>query len=171
MLQTLIKKFRKPLTLEYINNYLRSKGIATNEVSETYIMFRLYDRNWVLYFEKNHLAIRYYISFDDGLDIQCLLKTNNKFNQDRWIIKSITEIVLQEDNKSINTTDSSIIFAFEGFCYTREDFVNLYEKAIYLISDAIDYHSKVYKDFLDERNKKHPQVGFTTHQNSEIVVS
>lgn len=44
MLRQLINKMRKPLTLEYVNNYLRSKGVATNERGENGLSFKLYDR-------------------------------------------------------------------------------------------------------------------------------
>ena len=40
------------LSLSYINNFLRHKGIATNEYSKENLSFKLYDMNWDLSYEK-----------------------------------------------------------------------------------------------------------------------
>lgn len=50
------------LSLSYINNFLRHKGIATNEYSKENLSFKLYDMNWDLSYEKGRFGLR--VTFD-----------------------------------------------------------------------------------------------------------
>lgn len=45
MFNYILNKFRKPLSINYINKQLRSKGIATHPYDEHYLSFKLYDMN------------------------------------------------------------------------------------------------------------------------------
>ena len=114
MLRQLINKMRKPLTLEYVNNYLRSKGVATNERGENGLSFKLYDMNWELYLEKERLGIRNSFQLSDDIEYSCLLQAANKLNNQRWIVKAFIEtfdpVECKEDNKE--EVLSSIVFSF-----------------------------------------------------------
>ena len=85
MLNRILKRFRKPLSIEYINKQLRSKGIATNQSGENSLSFKLYDMNWELYYEKDRFSLRNSFNISSDTDKECLLKAANKLNNDRWI--------------------------------------------------------------------------------------
>ena len=169
MLRQLINKMRKPLTLEYVNNYLRSKGVATNERGENGLSFKLYDMNWELYLQKERLGIRNSFQLSDDIEYSCLLQAANKLNNQRWIVKAFIEtfdpVECKEDNKE--EVLSSIVFSFEGFCYSVNEFMNLYEFAVYAIMDAIEFHRKSYNEILHAQANNTPRIGFRTNTESD----
>lgn len=169
MLRKLIKKFRKPLTLAYVNHYLRSKGVATNERGENSLSFKLYDMNWELYLESDRLGIRNSFTLGEDVEYSCLLQAANKLNNERWIIKAFLDMYEPVEHKEEVKEDiiSSIVFSFEGFCYSANDFISLYEFAVYAIMDAIEFHRKSYNEFLHAKAYDTPHIGFRTNNESE----
>lgn len=91
MFNSILKKFRKPLSIEYINQQFRSKGIATNMSSENSLSFKLYVMNWDLYCEKDRFSLRNSFNFSNDTDQEYLLKAANKLNNDRWIAEAFID--------------------------------------------------------------------------------
>lgn len=169
MLKKLIEKLDKTLTLEYVNKYLRSKGIATNERGENTLMFKLYDMNWKLYCENGRFGLRNSFNLGNNIDMISLIRAANKLNTDRWIVKAFIETYTPKDenNLPIGEMYSSIIFSFESFCYSESAFNKMYEFAIYAITDGIEYHKNCYGKFLNEQKTMQTTapIGFHTEPN------
>ena len=107
MFDNILKRIRKPLSIEYINKQLRAKGIATNLKGENNLTFKLYDMNWDLYCEKDRLGLRNSFNIGNDTDKECLLKAGNKLNNDRWIVKAfIDEDIPEEDGQKGKETIS-----------------------------------------------------------------
>lgn len=169
MLNRILKRFRKPLSIEYINKQLRSKGIATNQSGENSLSFKLYDMNWELYYEKDRFSLRNSFNISSDTDKECLLKAANKLNNDRWIAKAfIDEYIAENDSLKNKETISSIIFSFESFCYSEMDFMNMYEFAIYAMTDAIEFHRKCYAELMKEKESisSNNPIGFNARRNN-----
>ena len=115
MFDNILKRIRKPLSIEYINKQLRAKGIATNLKGENNLTFKLYDMNWDLYCEKDRLGLRNSFNIGNDTDKECLLKAGNKLNNDRWIVKAfIDEDIPEEDGQKGKET-----IEFHRKCYTE----------------------------------------------------
>lgn len=169
MFDNILKRIRKPLSIEYINKQLRAKGIATNLKGENNLTFKLYDMNWDLYCEKDRLGLRNSFNIGNDTDKECLLKAANKLNNDRWIVKAfIDEYIPEEDEQKGKETISSIIFSFESFCTSETDFSNLYEFAIYAMTDAIEFHRKCYTELLKEKEaaSSNTPIGFNVQRDN-----
>lgn len=169
MFDKILKKIRKPLSLDYINKQLRAKGIATNLKGENNLTFKLYDMNWDLYCEKERFSLRNSFNIGNDTDKECLQKAANKLNNDRWIVKAfVDEYIPEEDEQNSKESISSIIFSFESFCTSEVDFINLYEFAIYAMTDAIEFHRKCYIDFVKEKEtaSSNTPIGFKVQKNN-----
>lgn len=174
----LFNMFNRKLTIKYINNYLRRKGIATYEHEGNEITFKVYDMNWDIWYEKERLSIR--CSFVIGKDIQMQNMRNaiNRLNHERYIIKAFLVETGQQDeennfNKDVSSSQTSIVFSFEQFCFSKSAFSKIYEFAIYAMVDAIDFHKKAYNNYVIESDSKKysSQIGFNSsakQQNSII---
>lgn len=169
MFQQLLSKIRKPINLEYANNYLRSKGVATNERGENSLSFKLYDMNWELYLENDRLGIRNSFTLGNDIEYSCLLQAANKLNNQRWIVKAFIDSFEPAECKENASEEviSSIVFSFEGFCYSSSEFESLYEFAVYAIIDAIEFHRKSYNEILNVQANDTPHIGFRTNTESE----
>lgn len=172
MFNYILNKFRKPLSINYINKQLRSKGIATHPYDEHYLSFKLYDMNWDIYCDGLRLGLRTTFSLDNDMDNECLQKTTNKLNYERWGVKVYIDETTRDDDREEGKESSPIIvFSFESLCYSELDFMNQYEYAIYTLTDAIDFHRKSYIEFVKEKESTavstHP-IGFNTpNRNNE----
>ena len=157
------------LSLLYINNFLRHKGIATNEYSKEYLSFKLYDMNWDLSYEKGRFGLRVTFDLGDDFDKLCMLQSVNKLNNDRWIVKAFIDKRIVKDNNEKEYCKTSIIFSFESFCYSKSEFKKLYEFAIYAMADGLEFHRKCYRELLEEKNKiqSNPSIGFHSEQNKK----
>lgn len=171
----LFKKFRKSLTIKYINKFLRAKGIATSEVSETTIRFKLYDMNFDLSSEKERLIIRATFNLGDDINMVCMFKALNQVNYERWIVKAFVETYTPDDNDKDTKVESAIIFSFETFCFREYDFAKIYEFAIYALNDCIDFHKKCYSQYLNELSQKGTdkvtKIGFSHSSSNEPTSS
>ena len=166
MLNNILKKYRKPLSIDYINKQLRSKGIATSPRGDNNLTFKLYDMNWDLYCEKGRFGLRNSFNIGNDTDMECMLKAANKLNNDRWIVKAfIDECVSEEKGEKSKGNISSIIFSFESFCSSEMDFMNLYEFAIYAMTDAIEFHRKCYIELVKGKESVsfNTSIGFNIH--------
>ena len=143
------------LSLLYINNFLRHKGIAPNEYSKEY--------------EKGRFGLRVTFDLGDDFDKLCMLQSVNKLNNDRWIVKAFIDKRIVKDNNEKEYCKTSIIFSFESFCYSKSEFKKLYEFAIYAMTDGLEFHRKCYRELLEEKNKiqSNPSIGFHSEQNKK----
>lgn len=144
------------LSLSYINNFLRHKGIATNEYSKENLSFKLYDMNWDLSYEKGRFGLRVTFDLGDDFDKLCMLQSVNKLNNDRWIVKAFIDKQIVKDNNEKEYCKTSIIFSFESFCYSKSEFKKLYEFAIYAMADGLEFHRKCYRELLEEKIRFNP---------------
>lgn len=169
MINKIIKKLSKPLTLDFINNHLRSKGIATSERGDKNLTFKLYDMNWDLYCENGRLGLRNSMTLGSDIDMQCMHLAANRLNNERWIVKAFIDTYNQNEdgNDSPAEVVSSVIFSFEGFCHSKSEFVDMYEFAIYALTDGIEFHRKAYSEFLNQRNHKASPIGFRTDEKQQ----
>ena len=78
MFDNILKRIRKPLSIEYINKQLRTKGIATNLKGENNLTFKLYDMNWDLYCEKDRLGLRNSFNIGNDTDKELLLSAKTQ---------------------------------------------------------------------------------------------
>ena len=170
MIRQVINKLRKPISIGYIHKYLRSKGIATNERGENNLTFKLYDTNWDLFCEKERVGLRCSLTLGNDIDMQCMLQAANELNNERWIVKAFinTYTAGEEDNTAEKISISSIIFSFESFCYSEADFGNIYEFAIYALTDGIEYHRKAYVDLLNKHKSKSASTPIGFHTESTV---
>lgn len=175
MVFSLFEKFRNPLTIKYINRFLRAKGIATSEGSESTIRFKLYDMNFDLSSERERLIIRATFNLGDDINMACMFKALNQVNYERWIVKAFVETYTPDDNDKDSKVDSSIIFSFETFCFRENDFAKIYEFAIYALNDCIDFHKKCYSQYLNELSQKGTdkatKIGFSPSSSNEPTSS
>lgn len=170
MISKILKRLRKPLSLDFINDILRSKGIATNPRGENDLAFKLYDMTWNLYYENGRIGVRNTFNIGNDIDMDSLLKAANQLNKDRWIVKAFIDTYTSQENESESQTNESIsvlTFTFEIFCYSKSDFSKIYEFAIYAMTDAIEYHRKCYAEQLDKKKsqKAAAPIGFQTGPN------
>lgn len=163
---------KKDLTIEYINQYIRKKGLASHENGENSLSFKLYDLNWCLYFEQGRLSMNVSFELGEDINIPCMMQAMNKVNEDRYIIKTFMQEFMPEDEngKPIPNTSiqRSIVFSFETLCFTEKAFDKVYEFCVYALTDSIDFHRKHYAQYL-EANKtraKDVRIGFS-NQNSD----
>lgn len=171
-----IKIFNKKLTIKYINNYLRRKGIATYEYGENEITFKVYDINWNIGYEEGKLIMR--CSFIIGKDIQMqnMRKAINTLNHERYIVKAfLVETGQQDEEDNLNkdvSSQASIVFSFEQFCFSKSAFSKIYEFAIYAMADAIDFHKKVYNNYVIESDSKKysSQIGFNSSTKQQNFI-
>lgn len=169
MMRNILKKLKKPLSLDYATKYLRNKGLATHVRDDNNVTFKLYDMNWDLYCEKGRFGLRSSFNLGDDINLNCMLESINKLNTDRWIVKFFIETYTPDENvdsKSMNKFNS-IIFSFESLCYSETDFDKTYEFAIYAITDGIEFHRKLYSEILNEHNSKRTNpIGFHPNQKN-----
>ena len=62
----------------------------------------------------------------------------------------------------------AIIFSFESFCTSETDFTNLYEFAIYAMTDAIEFHRKCYTELIKEKETatSNTPIGFNVQRDN-----
>lgn len=175
MIRNLIQKFVKPLSLDYVTKYLRNKGIATHASGENGLRFKLYDMNWDVYCEEGRFGLRSSFNLGDDINMDCMYKAVNKLNEERWIVKSFIETYSSNEDCTDKTeeTNTSIVFSFEGFCYSERDFDKIYEFAIYAMTDGIEFHRKIYAETVKEFNlNKTKPIGYNSeHETNEKLVS
>lgn len=177
MRDKIIKRLRKPLTIDFINQQLRSKGIATNPIDEYNLIFKLYDMNWRIYCENARFRIHNSFDLSNDSDMESMIKAANELNNDRFIIKAFVNVPDKEEEQQNDSSDeesiASIIFSFESFCYSDSDFTNLYEFAIYAITDGIQYHRKCYVELISKKkaNESAASIGFHAENSSYNKVS
>ena len=164
--------FEKELNLEYINKFIRNKGLASHENGENSLSFKLYDLNWRLFYEQGRLSMN--ISFDLGEDINipCLMHAMNKVNEERYIVKTFMQEYTPEDEEGKPIPNAeiqrSIVFSFETLCFTEKAFEKVYEFCVYALTDSIDFHRKHYAQYL-EANKtraKDVKIGFSSQNGA-----
>lgn len=166
MKKKLLKMLDKQLTIGYVNNFLRNKSIATNKHDENAISFKLYNLNWDLFFDGGKLSIRSSFTLGDDIKIECMVKAINALNNERYIVKSYLNYVFPQDEQGNPIKDASgrtdLVFSFENFCFTESAFCEIYEFAVYAMADAIDYHRKLYNNYLmeDANQSQMPKIGF-----------
>ncbi len=179
MINKIIEKLDKPLSLEYVNKFLRKKGIATNVQDEKNLSFKVYDMNWDLNCENGRLGLRVFFNLGDDINISCMHQAVNRFNRERWIVKAFIDSYTpkEENSDKVDTkVISSIIFSFENFCYSQSTFEKIYEFAIYAMADGIEFHRKCYAELIEEAksiNNSSP-IGFHStcvHEGSTSVAS
>lgn len=161
-----VSLLEKELSIEFINKYIRKKGLASHEDRENSLSFKLYDLNWVLYFERGRLSIRVNFTLDDEINIPCILQAMNKVNEERYILKTFMQEYMPEDKNGKPVPNASIqrsiVFSFETLCFTEKSFEKVYEFCVYALTDSIDTHRKYYAQYL-EANKlkaKDVKIGF-----------
>lgn len=159
--------FERELNIEYINKFIRQKGLATHMDGDKVLSFKLYDLNWRLTFEQERLHINVIFELGDDINIPCLMQAMNKLNEERYIVKTFVLEYTEEDNEGKSIPNApiqrSIVFSFESLCFTESAFEKLYEFCVYALTDAMDYHRKLYAQYL-EANKlraKEGRIGFT----------
>ena len=173
MINELLEKIKRPLTIEYCTDYLRKKGIATLSYDETIVRFKLYDLNFDLSYEQERLVLRTSFLLGDKLDYECMLRAINKVNLERWIVKTYIDSQIVKNKDESETEERSITFSFESFCLSRAAFCKLYEFAIYALNDCIEFHKQCYNQFLEQKNssleKSTNKIGFNCHPETETT--
>ncbi len=179
MIKKIIEKLDKAPSLEYVNKFLRKKGIATNVQDENNLSFKLYDMNWDLNCENGRLGLRVFFNLGDDINISYMYQAVNRFNKERWIVKAFIDTYTpkEENGDKVDAkVISSIIFSFESFCYSQSAFDKMYEFAIYAMTDGMDFHRKCYTELIKEAksiNNTSP-IGFHTtsvHEGGTSVAS
>lgn len=167
MRKKILKILDKKLSIDYVNDFLRRKGIATDKYDEGMISFKLYGYDWIIIYEceygKIFMRIRFTINDDDQIDK--LMKAANKVNCEHYAVKVyLDEFVPQDEavNPIKDAKTYTLVFSFEHFCFTESAFDRLYEYAIYAMIETIDYCKKKYNEYKTEYiTPDHlPTIGF-----------
>lgn len=160
--------FDRKLTLEYMNEYLRRKGIATSEIHDNMFSFRLYDNNWDIIYVDVRLLIRLNFMLGKDVRMDCMTKSVNYLNHDLFGVKSyLSESQPRdEEGKIIENAESDkfISFSFEQMCFTESAFRQVYEYGIYAMMDAMDYHKKLLNKCMTEPDGNSPRIGFNSSE-------
>lgn len=178
MIKKILKRFEKKLGIDYMNDFLRRKGIATSKCGEYMITFKLYDYDWDILYKEGKMNVRCFFTLGDDIHMDSMIKAMNALNGDRFAIKAYLDEVVSRDEAGNPIKDAQtrtdINFSFEHFCYTESAFDDLYEFAIYVMTDAIEFHKKAYNKYLTE-NTTHPSptIGFHSadEQSDEMSVT
>lgn len=143
----------RKLTVGYVNDYLRGKGIATLEHDDCWLTFKLYDLDWHLFCKDGKFYIHCVLALRDDTHMESMLKAVNTMNDERYVVKAYLRGGSCKDEDGTPVKDApvykDIVFTFESFCYTESCFPELYEAAIYLTADAIDSLRKLYNEYKD----------------------
>lgn len=162
------RMFDRKLTLEYMNEYLRRKGIATSEIHDNMFSFRLYDNNWDIIYVDVRLLIRLNFMLGKDVRMDCMTKSVNYLNHDLFGVKSyLSESQPRdEEGKIIENAESDkfISFSFEQMCFTESAFRQVYEYGIYAMMDAMDYHKKLLNKCMTEPDGNSPRIGFNSSE-------
>lgn len=164
--------FEKELTIEYITKFIRKKGLASSVNGENGLLFKLYDMNWRLFFEKGRLSMNVNFEIGEDINIPCLLQAINKVNEERYMIKTFMQEFMPEaeDGKPIPNAEvhKVIVFSFETLCFTEKAFMTAYEFCVYALTDSIDAHRKHYAQYLEQTKSKAQdiKIGFNKQDGS-----
>lgn len=157
----------RKLTVGYVNDYLRGKGIATLEHDDCWLTFKLYDLDWLLLCKDGRFGIRCTFTLREDTHMESMLKAVNTLNDERYVVKAYLcgGSCKDEDGATVKNEPlyKDIVFSFESFCYTESCFPELYETAIYITADAIDSLRKLYNEYKDAQAAavdNPPKVGF-----------
>lgn len=165
--------FEKGLGLEYINNYIRKKGLASYKDGETSLSFKLYDLNWSLFFEDTRLRINVNFGLGEDTNMVCMMKAMNEVNNNRYIVKVFVDQNTPTDESGNPIKDAetsySIVFSFETFCFTESSFDKVYEFCVYAMTDAIEFHRKQYAQYLEstKTTNRDVKIGFTREEEKQ----
>ena len=162
--------FEKELSLKYINKFIRHKGLASQEDGESCLSFKLYDLNWILFFEGSRLRINVNYELGENINMPCMMQAMNDVNNNRYIVKVFTAQNTPTDEngnpiKDAGTTHS-VVFSFETFCFTESSFDKVYEFCVYAMTNAIEFHRKQYTQYLESTQtiNKDMKIGFTREE-------
>ena len=84
----LIGMLDRKLTVGYVNDYLRGKGIATLEHDDCWLTFKLYDLDWLLLCKDGRFGIRCTFTLREDTHMESMLKAVNTLNDERYAVKA-----------------------------------------------------------------------------------
>lgn len=177
MTQLSSKLFNSGLTMEFINDYLQSKGIATQVQDENFVKFKLYNIAWDLVSYDGKLILRANFTLDKDTDMETMQKACNAVNYERFCVKASTAEIpeFDEDGKAKPDTlqGYSIHFILETFCETKSEFKKAYEFGLYGIMDAMEFHSNTLNALTAKANAKPrgKKIGFSTNEEPVAEVA
>lgn len=162
----LLKMLDKQLTLCYVNDYLRCKGIATLEHDDRSLTFKLYDLDWFLSCENGKFSIQCFLVIRDDTLMESMASAMNTLNKERFVVKAYLDEAPGKDGEGAPVKDTQtakgIVISFENICYTESSFPDLYETAIYFLTDAIDGLKNLYREYRNKQDSfdNRTKIGF-----------
>ncbi|MBQ8055450.1 MAG: hypothetical protein IJ270_01360 [Paludibacteraceae bacterium] len=158
------------LTLDYIVEYLRGKGLAVSKDEDISLLFKNYELNWKIFLDKQRFVMYVMFMISNTNDYDFVNEVCRRTNLTNFLVKNYISFFYKKDkngNKTEEIESCGLVFAVEALCTTKSSFREIYEYAVYAILESIENHRKI----LDELENKHKSQVDIKDNDDEIDLS